>query len=900
MEFNHKKIEKKWRLSWEKAKIFQAKETKKKKYYVLEMFPYPSGKLHMGHVRNYTIGDAIARFKRMQGYSVLYPMGYDAFGLPAENAAIKQKIHPKKWTLSSISEMRQQQKILGYSYDWSREIATCFPEYYKWNQWIFLKMLERGLAYKKKATVNWCPDCNTVLANEQVIEGKCWRHEETGVTQKSLEQWFLKITAYADELLEGLGKLEEWPERVKTMQKNWIGKSRGIEIFFKIKDSKKTLSTFTTRPDTIFGVTFMAIAAEHPLVKELVKGTELEEEAKKFAEETKKRSIIERTAEGKEKRGMFLGKFCINPANNEPCPIFVADYAVMGYGTGAVMGVPCHDQRDFEFAEKYAIQKRLVITPKEKTLDANTIERAFVGEGMLVKSGQFNGLNNIEAVEKISKWLEKQGLGKRTTNYKIRDWLISRQRYWGTPIPVIYCKRCGVVPVPEKELPVLLPENAKFGGTGNPLAGVKDFVETKCPNCSGKARRETDTMDTFVDSSWYFLRYCSPKENRLPFTKKMAQHWMPVDQCIGGIEHAILHLLYARFFSKVLRDLKLVEFDEPFSRLLSQGMVLKDGSVMSKSRGNIVDPGEIIEKFGADTARTYILSIALPEKEMEWSDAGVENSRKLLDRVFRLAKDNRKKIGFKKINLKKLRTKDKFVLSKTNSTIKNVSEQLAGFKHNFAINSLMNLATELNKYDKANKEVLGYAVKNTILMLSPFAPHLAEELWQTIGQKGFVSTAKWPEYDKKFYDVEAEKKEEFINSVRADIYLVLKLAKIEKPKRIILVPAAEWKWKLFGGLKKFEIAEIISGNALKQAMQKKEFESYRTEVKYLFNQVKNNADKISVLEKMDEENVLQEYKKDLEKEFNAEIVLDNVEKSKNDLKGKEKQAIPTKPVILIE
>ncbi|MBW2991967.1 leucine--tRNA ligase [Candidatus Woesearchaeota archaeon] len=640
-----KKIQEKWQKKWEESAIFKSKpDPKSQKYYVLEMFPYPSGYLHMGHVRNYSIGDAFARYKRMQGYNVLYPMGYDAFGLPAENAAIKEKADPKKWTDKNIEGIKTQQKQMGLSYDWDREIATCRSDYYKWNQWIFLKFLEKGLAYKKKSYVNWCPNCNTVLANEQVHDGKCWRCSSE-VDHKNLDQWFFKITDYAEELLNDLKKLEHWPERVKIMQEHWIGRSEGVTLKFDVIDEKNKkvdeIETYTTRVDTVYGITYLVLAAEHPKVIEWTKNTKYEKEVKDFIEKVKKQSIIERTAEGKEKNGVFLGLYFTNPFTGDKCPLWVADYALYDYGTGAVMAVPTHDQRDFEFAKKYNLPLKLVINPHDYDIDLNKMTRAFVEDGVMVNSGEFNGMSNYDAMEAIAKLAEQKGWGKRTTNYKLKDWLISRQRYWGTPIPVIYCDKCGIVPVPEDQLPVTLPKDVKFTGAGNPLETSEEFKNTKCPKCKAKAKRETDTMDTFVDSSWYFLRYCSPESNEV-FDKEEVKYWMPVDQYIGGIEHACMHLIYARFFTKALRDLKLLNFDEPFIRLLCQGMVIKDGAKMSKSIGNVVDPGEIINKYGSDTARLFILFTSLPEKELEWSDQGVAGSFRFINRVYSLVEEKPK------------------------------------------------------------------------------------------------------------------------------------------------------------------------------------------------------------------------------------------------------------------
>ncbi|MFH1544823.1 MAG: leucine--tRNA ligase, partial [archaeon] len=800
---NHKKIEGKWQKEWKKAEVFRVKEdSKKKKYFVLEMFPYPSGRLHMGHVRNYSIGDAFARYKRMNGFNVLYPMGYDALGLPAENAAIKGGIHPKKWTYERINEMKEQQERLGFSYDWSRMIATCDPDYYKWNQWIFLQFYKKGLAYKKKARVNWCEECNTVLANEQVSGGKCWRCKGD-VGEKEIEQWFFRITNYTEELLRDLEKLKEWPERVKLMQKNWIGRSEGIDIFFPLKDSGERISTFTTRPDTIYGVTYMVVAAEYPELMEWVKGTEYEEKVKKFVEKVKKESVIERTAEGLEKKGEFTGKYFINPVNGRECPIYVADYAVMEYGTGAVMAVPAHDQRDFLFAKKYGLEIRLVIKPKERELKQEEMSEAFVEEGVMVNSGEFNGMNSLEAIEKIIDFLEGKKWGKKTVQYKLRDWLISRQRYWGTPIPMIYCGKCGVVPVSEKELPVMLPEGIEFTGKGNPLETSKEFLEVKCSKCGGKARRETDTMDTFVDSSWYFLRYCSPKAGKELFEKKAVDYWMPVDQYIGGIEHAIMHLLYARFFTKGLRDLGLLKEGEPFERLLTQGMVLKEGKAMSKSAGNIVDPGEIIEKYGADAARTFILFVAHPESELEWSDTGIESIHRFLEKLNALVKENKGLIkGKRKTGLKH---EDKLMLSRIHRTIKEVSEYIEGFELNKAISAVMRLVNSLSKYERKNAVVMREGIRNSLLLMAPFAPHLCEELWERIGEKKFISVASWPKAEEKKIDRKVETEEEFIQRVMEDVKKIKELSRIEKPKKITVFVAEEWKWKVL--LKVFKLKE---------------------------------------------------------------------------------------------
>lgn len=761
------KIERKWQKRWEDAKIFEADpDPKKKKFYCLEMFPYPSGGgLHMGHMRNYTIGDCIARFKRMQGFNVLYPMGYDAFGLPAENAAVKEGVDPEKWTLSNIELMRSQQKLLGLSYDWNRELATCKEDYYRWNQWFFLKFFEKGLVYKKKSEVNWCPACATVLANEQVVEGKCWRCSSM-VESKELEQWFFRITNYTEELLQDLDKLDNWPETVKIMQKNWIGKSHGTLVNFRLKDSGEPIPIFTTRPDTLFGVTFIVYAPEHPKVLELVNGTRFEQSVKEFIKKIKRLERGKRMKE-KTKEGIFIGRWAINPLNDEEIPIYIANFVLMEYGTGVIMAVPAHDQRDFEFAKKYRIPIKVVIQPPEKELKVEEMLEAYVEDGVLVNSHQFNGLPNKEAMEKINDFLEKKGIGRRTIQYKLRDWLISRQRYWGTPIPIIYCDRCGVVPVPKKALPVKLPKNVKFTGRGNPLENVEEFVNCTCPKCSRKARRETDTMDTFVDSSWYFFRYCSPRFEKAPFDRKVVKYWMPVDQYIGGIEHAIMHLLYARFFTKALRDLGLHDIDEPFRRLLCQGMVTLGGVAMSKSRGNVVDPREVIDKYSTDTARVFILFAASPERELEWSPVGVEGCFKFLNGIWSLFQEEYTSLK---------NTRDELIISRMNQTIKMITEAIENFDLNIAIGILMDYVNHLKKYRPyISKKIFKDALENLCLLLSPFAPHLAEECWEKLGNKSFVSLAAWPKVEEKLIDKNIIELEEIFKKTLKDLAHVIKI-----------------------------------------------------------------------------------------------------------------------------
>ncbi|MBI2040700.1 MAG: leucine--tRNA ligase [DPANN group archaeon] len=902
------KVEKKWQQAWEDKKIFRAKESsKKKKFYNLEMFPYPSATfLHMGHVRNFTIGDVIARFKRMQGFNVLYPFGYDSFGLPAENAAKKAGIHPKKYTEDAIKKITEYLKALGNSYDWSRVIATHEPEYYKWNQWFFLKFLERGLVYRKKAPVNWCSECKSTLANEEVVSGCCWRHEETQVEQKELEQWFLKTTAYADELLKDLDKLN-WSNRIKNLQRNWIGKSQGVLIDFKIKGSKNTLQVFTTRPDTIFGVTFVTVSPKHKLISELAKENKSELE--------KLRTKVQNEEE-KDKEGVFTGSYAINPFTNEEVPVYAANFVVAEYGTGAVMAVPAHDKRDFEFAKKYNLKIKPVVLKKEdksysfvmgigesdiKRIGAEIIEKTKSGffkikipfdklepykefirksmksgfwnefstntgfyfifkhkddkleemelnektndlidkygmtfnnetpkvhpenvygwlaendfykellihtsEGVLVNSGQFNGLQSKDAAKAISDFAEKNKFGKRITNYKLRDWLFSRQRYWGTPIPIIYCGKCGAVPVSEKELPVLLPEKVDFKTAGNPIASAKDWTETKCPKCKSPARRETDTMGGFVDSSWYFLRYCSPQENKAPFDKKAVEYWMPVNQYVGGIEHTVGHLIYSRFWTKVLRDMKMLNFDEPFTSLFNQGIVYKDGHKMSKSFGNVVYQTDISKKYGIDTARVFLMSVAAPESDMEWSDSGVEGSFRLLQKISKIAE----------LKFKKLDAKDEH---KRNILIKNYTLLLETFRFNLAIIELARYADYLAE----NPTREGY--ETLLTLLSPFAPHIAEELWHKIGntqvelrsagprnqrkfqknflgqenrqmifsgseafsRESFVSVEQWPAVNEKAIRPDIEQQEQILEKTIEDVRRIIKIVNVA-PKKIYL------------------------------------------------------------------------------------------------------------------
>ena len=750
-QYNFKEIETKWQSYWADKNMFHVEEDEtKKKYYCLEMFPYPSGKLHMGHVRNYSIGDVVARFKTMNGYNVLHPIGFDSFGLPAENAAIKHGTHPAVWTSSNIAEMESQLRQLGFSYDWDREVCTYKEEYYKWMQWIFIEFYKKGLAYKKENPVNWCPSCATVLANEQVVDGKCERCDSV-VTKKKLSQWYLKITDYADRLLADIDKLEGWPEKVKVMQRNWIGKSTGYEVTFKLENGDLPMTVFTTRVDTIYGVSFMVISPEHPYVEELIKGSETEAACREYIEAAKRQSDIERTSTTKEKTGVFTGRYVINPATGDRVPLYLADYVLMGYGTGIVMGVPAHDQRDFDFATKFGLPIVPVVDCGDGT-DYEHLTAAVAAEGVIINSGKYNGMKNTDAIAAIGDDFASKGIGKRTTNFKLRDWLISRQRYWGTPIPMVYCQDCGWVPEKEENLPIVLPTDVEFTGKGeSPIATSKTFIDTTCPCCGKPAKREVDTMDTFLDSSWYFLRYCDARNDKQAWDPKKAAYWMDVDQYIGGVEHAILHLLYSRFFTKVLYDLGLVNVDEPFKNLLTQGMVLKDGTKMSKSVGNVVSPEEIIAKYGADTARLFILFAAPPEKELEWSDTGVEGSYRFLNRVYRLIYEMAAETKGIPATYKVETKDDKQLCYVLNNAIKRVTEDVSNrFNFNTAISAVMELVNEMYRYkelENVNMGLLRDASEKLVLILSPFVPHICEEMWEGLGFEELVYLAKWPTFD---------------------------------------------------------------------------------------------------------------------------------------------------------
>lgn len=734
--YNFKEVESKWQKIWKDNNQYKmdTAQTEKPNYYTLEMFPYPSGKIHMGHVRNYSIGDVVARFKKMEGYNVLHPMGWDSFGLPAENAAIKHGIHPHKWTMENIEEMKEQLNLLGLSYDWDKEVATSTPEYYRFTQEIFLKFLEHGLAYKKKSYVNWCPSCETVLANEQVVQGACERCKST-VLKKDLEQWYFKTTEFAEELLNDLDTLDGWPEKVKIMQRNWIGKSTGADLVFDIDGTDKSMTVFTTRPDTTYGVTYMVLAPEHELVKELVAGTEYEADVEAFVQKMHTMTEIERTAADVEKEGMFIGRYVINPLNGKKVPLWIANYVLVEYGTGAIMAVPAHDERDRDFAEKYNLDIIDVITEDNK----------------MINSEEFDGLDASEGFEGIINKLEKEGRGKRTINYRLRDWLVSRQRYWGCPIPVVYCDECGIVPVKKEDLPVLLPTDVEFTGKGeSPLTTSKQFMSATCPHCGKPARREVDTMDTFVDSSWYFLRYVDNKNEDEPFSKDLVNRWHPVDQYIGGVEHAIMHLLYARWFVKAFKSMGMVDFDEPFKNLLTQGMVLMDGSKMSKSKGNTVSPMDIIDEYGADTARLFVLFAAPPERDLDWSEQGVDGCFRFLNRVYRLV-DELADVFKKDVEFGELSSQDKDMRYTIHSTLKKVTVDLSEkFGFNTAISALMELINDMYKYkelDNINEAVIKEGVQTIVTIISPFAPHLGEELWTMIGQEGSVFDIDWPKYD---------------------------------------------------------------------------------------------------------------------------------------------------------
>jgi len=927
-EYDFQKIEKKWQDLWEKEKIFEVKEdlskNRKEKYYVLEMYPYPSSDLHIGHLRNYSIGDSFARFKRMKGFNVLYPMGYDSYGLPAENAAIDHSVDPEEWTNLNIKSIQKQQKRIGLSYDWTRMVYSHDPNYYKWDQWFFLKMYEKDLAYRQESYVNWCPNCITVLANEQVHSGKCWRCS-SDVEQQFLTQWFLKIRDYAEELLDGLETVE-WPDKVKTMQRNWISRSEGSNIRFPITGEDRTIDIFTTRADTLYGVTFMVFAPEHPWIKEWVKGTEYEELFEKFYNEITKQDKFERTDIDVEKKGIFIGKHAINPITKEEIPIYIGNFVIYEYGAGAVMAVPGHDQRDFEFAKKYQIPIKVVIQPFEYEINAEKMIRAYEGDGSLVNSDEFNGMENRSAIKSISKKLESMGMGEEAVNYKLRDWLISRQRYWGCPIPIIYCDTCGIVPVPYDDLPVELPKDIKFTGRGNPLKTSETYVKVPCPKCGKQAKRETDTMDTFVDSSWYFFRYCDPNEKDLPYRKEIADYWMNVDQYIGGIEHAIMHLLYARFFTKVARDIGLQSFSEPFQRLLTQGMINKahpfcpecetfamkadmhnnkckrcgteyimKSVKMSKSYGNTVDPIGIMNKYGADAARLFILFGASPKSGLEWSDEGVDFAYRYIKNTFKLLIETPEIIREKKM------IRDTLIEYNLNKTIKNVTESLEKISIRDAINELIQFTSELYKYknEGVNEEIFDKCKKMLALLLHPFAPHMTEEVWEILRKEGFLSLAKWPLYDKKFLTTDNDYKWKLLNKTIESINHIILIIKKEKLEEISIITAADWKFKFM--VKLFPLIEKTKDQKeiMNVIMEDKSFKSQGKFISQTIGRVLKNLGKYakSPLSALGEYDFFTQIKPIFEKKYNCKVSIN----SENDSQEKKAaQALPGKPAIVIK
>jgi leucyl-tRNA synthetase len=927
-EYDFQKIEKKWQEKWEKEKIFEVKEdlrkNGKKKYYVLEMYPYPSSDLHIGHLRNYSIGDSFARFKRMRGFNVLYPMGYDSYGLPAENAAIDHGVDPEEWTNSNITSIQKQQKRIGLSYDWTRMVYSHDPNYYKWDQWFFLKMYEKGLAYRQESYVNWCPKCVTVLANEQVLSGKCWRCSSE-VEQKFLTQWFLKIREYAEELLDGLDTVD-WPEKVKTMQRNWIGRSEGTIIKFPIVGEKRTIDIFTTRPDTVYGVTFMVFAPEHPWVKEWVEGTEYESDFQNLYKETTRQNKFQRTDIEVEKKGIFIGKHAINPLTKEEIPIYIGNFVIYEYGAGAVMAVPGHDQRDFEFAKKYDVLIKVVIQPFEYELNAEKMTRAYEGDGSLVNSDEFDGMENRSAIKAISEKLSSMDMGQETVNYKLRDWLISRQRYWGCPIPIVYCDTCGIVPVPYDDLPVELPKDVNFTGKGNPLKTSKSFVNTSCPQCGNQARRETDTMDTFVDSSWYFFRYCDPNEENLPYRKEIADYWMNVDFYAGGVEHAVLHLMYARFFTKVARDLGLQSSDEPFQRLLTQGMVNKahpycpecntfalkaemnnksckrcgtkyilKSVKMSKSYGNTVDPIGMMDKYGADAARFFILFGASPQSGLEWSDEGIGFAYKFIKSFHYLLTEPIQ------AEREERSVSDELILFNLHKTIKSVSESFESVALRDTINLIIQFSSELRKYKESGgrEEVFNECIEKLLLLFHPIAPHITEELWELIGKARFVSLTPWPSYDAAILTQENEFKWKLMNTLIEDIQSIKQATKIDKLNEIKIIVADGWKFKFYAHLLELIEKTTNQGVITKELMQ---HEVYKIHSKFVVQTIKkmlNNIGKYSKdsLSASEEFQFYEEIKSIVEKRYDCKVIV-LFEKDSHDVKAI--QALPGKPALIIK
>jgi leucyl-tRNA synthetase len=923
-EYDHREIETKWQKKWEEDKIFQVEmDLEKPKYYVLEMYPYPSGSLHMGHLRNYSIGDSFARFKRMRGFNVLYPMGYDSFGLPAENAAIDHGANPEEWTNNNIEAIKEQQKRIGLSYDWTRMIYSHDVNYYKWDQWFFLKMFEKELAYREDSYVNWCPKCSTVLANEQVLGGKCWRCGEE-VDQQFLTQWFLKIKEYAEELLEGLDEVD-WPQKVKTMQRNWIGRSEGTIIQFPIVGEERTVDIFTTRPDTVFGVTFMVFAPEHPWVKNWIDDTEYEKEFNQFYKGVIKQNKFERTDIDIEKKGMFIGKHAKNPLTGEEIPIYVGNFVVYEYGAGAVMAVPGHDQRDFEFAKKYDIPIKVVIQPYEYELNAEKMTRAYEANGVLANSGEFNGMENKMAKKAITEKLEENAMGEATINYKIRNWLISRQRYWGCPIPIIYCEDCGAVPVPYDELPVKLPKDVEFTGKGNPLETSESFINTKCPKCGKKAKRETDTMDTFVDSSWYYFRYCDANNQNLPYEKENVNYWGNVDQYIGGIEHAILHLLYARFWTKATRDFGLHDHDEPFQSLLTQGMINKTHPYceecetfalksevdmnscprcgnewimksvkMSKSLGNTVDPMSIMEKYGADSARFFILFGASPESGLEWSDEGVSFAYKFINNTYQLLVESPES----KRETKDVR--DELITYFLHKTIKDVTENMNVLSIRDAINNIIQFTNELIdcKNEGINAEVFDVCKKKLIKLLHPIIPHLTEEIWEGMGNDSYLSLLDWPEFDESVLNDEIKFKWNLLKDVSDDIKNIKQATKKEELREIKIFVAEDWKFEFYSKLMELLEETKNQGIIMGEIMRNDKFKPHGQFISQTVTKVLKNVGKYAkyTLKPESELDFFQDVKPILENQFNTEVqILKELESEES----KASQALPGRPAIVI-
>lgn len=885
-KLNIKNIEEKWQEKWKESGAFEAtKENEGEKFYALDMYPYPSGSLHMGHVRSYSLGDVNARFRRMQGYNVMYPMGFDSFGLPAENAAIKRGENPRDWTEENIERIKKQMKRLGFSFDWSREIASHKESYYGWDQWIFVQLYKNDLIYKDSEEVNWCPNCKTVLANEQVKKNKCERCE-TEIEKKEKEQWFFKITEYSDELLEELNNLD-WSKKVKKMQKDWIGRSHGIEIEFDFANRDGSLEVFTTRPDTLHGCTFMALAPEHPLSEKLA---EKNEEIERFVENMKRLSEKKR----KGKRGIDTGLKAINPLNGREIPIYISEFVLMEYGTGAIMSVPAHDQRDFEFAKKHDIDIIKVIEPESGLKE---LEEAYTGEGKLVNSGKFNGTDSKKAKKKMGEYLKKKDLAQEKTNYRLKDWNVSRQRYWGAPIPIIYCDECGEVPVPEENLPVELPkEDVEIDVEGSPLSHIEDFVNTQCPECGKKAKRETDTLDTFVDSAWYYLRFCSPNYGEGPFKKKNAGFWMPVDQYTGGIEHAVLHLLYARFFTKALADLNLIDFREPFKRLLNQGMILLDGDKMSKSKGNIVSPKEIIENYGADVARLFILSKSSPESEMNWTEEGVESARKLLDKFYSFfteVPENRTEID-EPSQAKEL--KNRFYLSKLHQNLDKVGEEMKKMNYHYATDRLEKILNLGIKYKengdegKTKDKILSEYRNKLTLLFAPFTPHLAEELWQRMGNEGFVSLAEWPEPEEEKIDKVAESCIKLTKKVRKDVKEIQEITGIKNPSEVKIVVSSDWKYKVY--------RKTADDKDLSEIMENDEIKRRGNRAAGYFQELnkEHNLEELD-LDSNEEMEGLKSMKDEIVEDSECVISIEKEEESSEDKAGK---ARPGKPAIVLK